>query len=130
MAVRVAWHCVRLLSGGSTSVPLRAQGFTGHRSVRHDRLRPAMGRVRQDVTGMGRDGRAGDSNTALRTLLDEAGMSNAALARAVVTAGAEEGVHVGTNTTSVKRRSEEHTSELQSRENLVCRLLLEKKKKH
>src|SRR6266511_2826652 len=32
------------------------------------------------------------------------------------------GVHLG-------ERSEEHTSELQSRENLVCRLLLEKKKK-
>src|SRR5690606_41684526 len=31
-------------------------------------------------------------------------------------------------TTSTKTRSEEHTSELQSRENLVCRLLLEKKK--
>src|SRR5436309_8793341 len=30
---------------------------------------------------------------------------------------------------SVGTRSEEHTSELQSRENLVCRLLLEKKKK-
>src|SRR5215475_8269845 len=29
----------------------------------------------------------------------------------------------------VALRSEEHTSELQSRENLVCRLLLEKKKK-
>src|SRR5690606_29533653 len=29
-----------------------------------------------------------------------------------------------------RRRSEEHTSELQSRENLVCRLLLEKKKTH
>src|SRR6266511_657879 len=29
----------------------------------------------------------------------------------------------------VRARSEEHTSELQSRENLVCRLLLEKKKK-
>src|SRR5690606_23271778 len=29
----------------------------------------------------------------------------------------------------IRRRSEEHTSELQSRENLVCRLLLEKKKK-
>src|SRR5271165_7321958 len=29
----------------------------------------------------------------------------------------------------VPSRSEEHTSELQSRENLVCRLLLEKKKK-
>src|SRR5256884_3757598 len=30
---------------------------------------------------------------------------------------------------SVERRSEEHTSELQSRLHLVCRLLLEKKKK-
>src|SRR5436309_7481922 len=29
-----------------------------------------------------------------------------------------------------RSRSEEHTSELQSRENLVCRLLLEKKKKN
>src|SRR5690606_40794941 len=28
------------------------------------------------------------------------------------------------------KRSEEHTSELQSRENLVCRLLLEKKKQY
>src|SRR5690606_41676892 len=28
----------------------------------------------------------------------------------------------------IERRSEEHTSELHSRENLVCRLLLEKKK--
>src|SRR5256885_6966921 len=31
---------------------------------------------------------------------------------------------------TVKNRSEEHTSELQSPCNLVCRLLLEKKKKH
>src|SRR5690606_39475854 len=30
----------------------------------------------------------------------------------------------------LRPRSEEHTSELQSRENLVCRLLLEKKKKN
>src|SRR3712207_9290953 len=29
-----------------------------------------------------------------------------------------------------RRRSEEHTSELQSRQYLVCRLLLEKKKNH
>src|SRR5256886_8268674 len=29
-----------------------------------------------------------------------------------------------------RSRSEEHTSELQSQSNLVCRLLLEKKKKH
>src|SRR5690606_42057184 len=34
-----------------------------------------------------------------------------------------------TKPTLLKPRSEEHTSELQSRENLVCRLLLEKKKK-
>src|SRR2546430_8909672 len=31
---------------------------------------------------------------------------------------------------SLAPRSEEHTSELQSQSNLVCRLLLEKKKKH
>src|SRR5436309_11252716 len=36
-------------------------------------------------------------------------------------AGTDPAIHGG-------RRSEEHTSELQSRENLVCRLLLEKKK--
>src|SRR2546430_11795530 len=30
--------------------------------------------------------------------------------------------------TAARRRSEEHTSELQSQSNLVCRLLLEKKK--
>src|SRR5690606_40717385 len=35
-----------------------------------------------------------------------------------------------TNYTMRLMRSEEHTSELQSRENLVCRLLLEKKNKH
>src|SRR6266498_5262723 len=34
------------------------------------------------------------------------------------------------STPSRSRRSEEHTSELQSRPHLVCRLLLEKKKKH
>src|SRR2546430_3301797 len=34
-----------------------------------------------------------------------------------------------TNTSANAARSEEHTSELQSQSNLVCRLLLEKKKK-
>src|SRR5688572_31471803 len=33
-------------------------------------------------------------------------------------------------TEDVQQRSEEHTSELQSQSNLVCRLLLEKKKKN
>src|SRR5206468_13135729 len=35
----------------------------------------------------------------------------------------------GTRSPFTMRRSEEHTSELQSRSDLVCRLLLEKKKK-
>lgn len=52
---------------------------------------------------MGHGGEGGNGNIALRALLNEAGMSNAALARAVITAGAEEGVHIGTNTTSVRR---------------------------
>src|SRR2546430_10345885 len=36
----------------------------------------------------------------------------------------------GSSTMVPSRRSEEHTSELQSQSNLVCRLLLEKKKKN
>src|SRR2546421_5759752 len=35
-----------------------------------------------------------------------------------------------TPTSRLRSRSEEHTSELQSRSDLVCRLLLEKKKNH
>src|SRR2546422_6230557 len=43
----------------------------------------------------------------------------------------ERQVHAGQRVIAVERdmRSEEHTSELQSRLHLVCRLLLEKKKK-
>src|SRR5258708_28679579 len=37
---------------------------------------------------------------------------------------------VGAGVFSIKLRSEEHTSELQSPDHLVCRLLLEKKKKN
>src|SRR5437762_4469790 len=39
-------------------------------------------------------------------------------------------VWISAQATSFKLRSEEHTSELQSPMYLVCRLLLEKKKKH
>ncbi|MGH8922620.1 MAG: transcriptional regulator, partial [Actinomycetes bacterium] len=45
-------------------------------------------------------------NAALRVLLDEAGMTNAGLGRAVVAAGAKAGIHVGTGTTSVRRMLE------------------------
>src|SRR5207249_9141310 len=49
------------------------------------------------------------------------------VAEAVVRAAARHGVN--TLTLYAFSRSEEHTSELQSRFDLVCRLLLEKKKK-
>jgi hypothetical protein len=42
----------------------------------------------------------------LRALVEEAAISHAGLARAVVLAGAETGWHVGTNTTSVRRMLE------------------------
>src|SRR2546430_9243984 len=42
----------------------------------------------------------------------------------------EEVLTRGTAATARSSRSEEHTSELQSQSNLVCRLLLEKKKKN
>src|SRR2546422_7054173 len=48
-------------------------------------------------------------------------------------ASASSRVSPGMNRDTVRRtnhRSEEHTSELQSRLHLVCRLLLEKKKRH
>src|SRR5690606_40912645 len=58
----------------------------------------------------------------------------AAHLRSVVDTGREHWVAPGTSSWNSlvgrwaeARRSEEHTSELQSRENLVCRLLLEKK---
>src|SRR2546421_9557061 len=44
--------------------------------------------------------------------------------------GADDTTTSAPRTVSPRSRSEEHTSELQSRSDLVCRLLLEKKKKH
>src|SRR5262245_65093129 len=38
-------------------------------------------------------------------------------------------IRIGSNASFLRGRSEEHTSELQSLRHLVCRLLLEKKKK-
>src|SRR5207249_7020280 len=54
-----------------------------------------------------------------------AAAASRAAARAVLSAAA--GSHVAASESTA--RSEEHTSELQSRFDLVCRLLLEKKKK-
>src|SRR2546430_13575929 len=53
------------------------------------------------------------------------------LFRSVVHAGNGAHQHLGVGLLRcVQHRSEEHTSELQSQSNLVCRLLLEKKKKN
>ncbi|MGH3922028.1 MAG: hypothetical protein ACRDTT_04015, partial [Pseudonocardiaceae bacterium] len=52
---------------------------------------------------VGSAGGVAGGNSALRALMDEAGVSNAGLARAVVAVGAEQGAHVGTSTTSVRR---------------------------
>src|SRR5690606_40478550 len=55
-------------------------------------------------------------------LMTEHGLKHVAAAKAD---GRWENAYEGSK--DMKMRSEEHTSELQSRENLVCRLLLEKK---
>src|SRR5690606_41091402 len=68
--------------------------------------------------------------------LDELSAQIRAARSAAAAAAADAGaalVPLGTSPLAVEPtitpRSEEHTSELQSRENLVCRLLLEKKKR-
>src|SRR3712207_8516426 len=57
---------------------------------------------------------------------DERRATGTSLAAIVVIATVAASVHAGYGNVHV--RSEEHTSELQSRQYLVCRLLLEKKK--
>src|SRR2546430_10568281 len=51
----------------------------------------------------------------------------AGLAPEIIRASAREAEGLGNSSFWVNHRSEEHTSELQSQSNLVCRLLLEKK---
>src|SRR3712207_7271011 len=68
---------------------------------------------------------AGDGVAAAQAVAAHLGQRDVDVVRAgQVTGGADEGVVV-----QHVERSEEHTSELQSLQYLVCRLLLEKKKK-
>src|SRR5690606_41327740 len=67
---------------------------------------------------------AAEEQTEFTVVLKEAGASKLAVVKAV-----KELTGLGLKEAKDLVRSEEHTSELQSRENLVCRLLLEKKKK-
>src|ERR1035441_7677133 len=51
------------------------------------------------------------------------------LFRSVISGSHNDELHLNPYTDGARHRSEEHTSELQSLRHLVCRLLLEKKKK-
>src|SRR2546422_7044040 len=79
----------------------------------HDR---AGGAVRARLPLRGRNGEIGQAGTAAQRAA-AAPVLRARLGQVAARRGQE------------RRRSEEHTSELQSRLHLVCRLLLEKKKK-
>src|SRR5947208_5026146 len=69
----------------------------------------------------GDDGTAGD--------VDELSLSDSILLEKILLAGhPKAGVSGGIDSAVGEVRSEEHTSELQSPDHLVCRLLLEKKK--
>src|SRR2546427_8201325 len=65
-----------------------------------------------------------DSPSICRSFSAEATAGSSACSRFCSSA-----VCVSVSASRAPRRSEEHTSELQSQSNLVCRLLLEKKKK-
>src|SRR5690606_41578453 len=70
--------------------------------------------------------RAGGKSTLLSAFVD---LINRTRSDHVITVESRVKVLHENRTALVSQRSEEHTSELQSRENLVCRLLLEKKKR-
>src|SRR5690606_39715019 len=81
-----------------------------------------------DVAG-GR-GEIGGREQAIRTLAGKQTIED--LAKTMIALPGGRAVRLdtlGTITDSIEEPRSEHTSELQSRENLVCRLLLEKKKK-
>src|SRR5437763_9145874 len=96
-------------------------------------------RRRQVTTATPRTLRAINDAAALELLLQHGALSRAQLAEMtglskptaaqLLTRLAEEGLVVERGESSGAPRSEEHTSELQSPMYLVCRLLLEKKKK-
>src|SRR5688572_33335204 len=79
-------------------------------------------------TTLFRSGAVALGATTVLDIAERAGLSDAATARALgqlLRAGIVSQESAGLQ---VDLRSEEHTSELQSQSNLVCRLLLEKKK--
>src|SRR5690606_41401325 len=97
--------------------PARSALFPYTRLCRSLRRRPLRGGGAKDLQS---------SRASARTLCDGARRPPLTILRA--RERARRLFHGARRLGARARRSEEHTSELQSRENLVCRLLLEKKK--
>src|SRR3712207_7381643 len=70
-----------------------------------------------------------DQHLRVGALQGEAGLDEGREVAVAHRDGGEVHAHPAPRSGELGRRSEEHTSELQSRQYLVCRLLLEKKKK-
>src|SRR5690606_39390137 len=122
-------------AGGPLARRARADGPGQRRRARERGHRPGrlMGTLEVLSPGAvvlvgGGPGDAGLMTVAGRAAVEQA---DVLLVDHLAPAGALEWAAPGAEIVDVSKmpRSEEHTSELQSRENLVCRLLLEKKKK-
>src|SRR5690606_41476097 len=86
----------------------------------HDALPISVGRLAADARrAIVSGGARGIDEAAMRGAITHGGRAIGILA---------DGLEKAALKAHYRERSEEHTSELQSRENLVCRLLLEKKK--
>src|SRR5688572_31777347 len=83
-------------------------------------------------SGSGYPSRMDDTapTTAFRPRYLQHGRTNPLLLTPLQSYGLFAALLLSSSAVLVALRSEEHTSELQSQSNLVCRLLLEKKKKH
>src|SRR5690606_40142236 len=87
---------------------------------------PGNARTGRSAGALYPGGAAAPPNSVIRRHRADVGLAQASCpGRHHAEAGIRDGLGQGPPD---RRRSEEHTSELQSRENLVCRLLLEKKK--
>src|SRR5690606_18420834 len=109
-------RAARAAARGRVAAPHRAARSAGARAPGADTGAPAAGLIRGAESISGKVVTQGFPQTSSRTL---------AMAQS---AGLHEDSGSLKPATIDRHRSEEHTSELQSRENLVCRLLLEKKK--
>src|SRR3989475_4113238 len=94
-----------------------------------DDLRDTLRTARKKYD-MGRALAAPQIGAPVRVVLVEVGKFRATMINPEITDVGSEDFHVWDDCFSFPNRSEEHTSELQSQSNLVCRLLLEKKKKN